>query len=622
MTTIADDPAASLIGPPETMAAAVSYLRVSTREQAEKGGTDEGFSIPAQREATRRKAEQLGAGIVEEFVDAGASAKSSDRPELMRMIQYVKANKVAYCIVHKVDRLARNRADDVSIHLALQQCGVMLVSASENIDETPSGMLLHGIMSTIAEFYSRNLATEVAKGMTQKAIGGGTNGRAPIGYLNVRKRDELGREVRTIELDPERAPMIEWAFKAYASGNWSVSQLHDELTSRGLLSLPTPKRPAKRLAVSTIHRLLTNPYYKGDVIYRGTRYKGNHPALVPAEVWYQVQSVLTAHQCAVEATQVHGHYLKGTIHCGQCGSRLIVSNAKNRHGNVYCYFVCSGRHSKRTDCTRQAMLIEDVEKLIEDYYTRVQITPAQQDALSGMLHHEFDRLMAAETEELARLTNNRDRLEGEQDRLMQAHYADAIPLAVLKREQDRILAELDQVTRRIGAHFGDYADARAHLDDALGLLGDCADIYRRCDDTNRRLCNQAFFTKVFIDEDNELRVEHNRPFEMLLDPQVNANALTWAADVNKARTSTDVSVGKGSSLVRGVDPRGFEPLTSSMRTRRATNCAKGPNAPSTLSDGISPPCALHNSGVGVTGEVIGAGGTATSTSVSNRTTNS
>ena len=39
---------------------------------------------------------------------------------------------------------------------------------------------------------------------------------------------------------------------------------------------------------------------------------------------------------------------------------------------------------------------------------------------------------------------------------------------------------------------------------------------------------KAFFTKVFIDEDNELRVEHNRPFEMLLDPQVNANALTWA----------------------------------------------------------------------------------------------
>lgn len=98
--------------------------------------------------------------------------------------------------------------------------------------------------------------------------------------------------------------------------------------------------------------------------------------------------------------------------------------------------------------------------------------------------------MAAETDELARLTANRDRLEGEQDRLMQAHYADAIPLSVLKREQDRITGELDEATRRIDAHYGDYADARAHLDDALGLLANCADIYTRCDDTNQRLCTR------------------------------------------------------------------------------------------------------------------------------------
>src|SRR5690625_6951161 len=106
----------------------------------------------------------------------------------MRMIQYVAKHKTNYCIVHKVDRLARNRADDVTIHLALKDAGVMLVSATENIDETPSGMLLHGIMSTIAEFYSRNLANEVSKGMSQKAMTGGTNGKAPIGYLN-----EIGR---------------------------------------------------------------------------------------------------------------------------------------------------------------------------------------------------------------------------------------------------------------------------------------------------------------------------------------------------------------------------------------------------------------------------------------------
>ena len=193
---------------------------------------------------------------------------------------------------------------------------------------------------------------------------------------------------------------------------------------------------------------------------------------------------------------------------------------------------------------------EDVERLIEDYYTRVQITPAQQEALSGMLHHEFDRLMATETDELNRLTANRDRLEHEQGRLMQAHYAGAVPLPVLKREQDRILAELDTTNRRIDAHHGDYADARAHLDDALNLLANCAEVYERCDNANRRLCNQAFFTKIYIDEDDQLRVDNNRPFEMLLDPQINANALTWDQDSNKARTET-IDDGRGSNLVRG-----------------------------------------------------------------------
>ena len=69
MTTIADDPAASLIDPPKTAAAAVSYLRVSTREQAEKGGTDEGFSIPAQLKLLRGYAADRRLTVTEEFVD-------------------------------------------------------------------------------------------------------------------------------------------------------------------------------------------------------------------------------------------------------------------------------------------------------------------------------------------------------------------------------------------------------------------------------------------------------------------------------------------------------------------------------------------------------------------------
>ena len=71
---------------------------------------------------------------------------------------------------------------------------MQLVSASESIDETPAGMLLHGIMSSIAEFYSQNLANEVKKGIAEKVKNGGTVSRSPLGYLNIRRMDEKGRE--------------------------------------------------------------------------------------------------------------------------------------------------------------------------------------------------------------------------------------------------------------------------------------------------------------------------------------------------------------------------------------------------------------------------------------------
>jgi DNA invertase Pin-like site-specific DNA recombinase len=105
-------------------------VRVATREQAERGGREEGFSIPAQREANLRKAESLDADVVDWFIDAGESAKTADRPQLQRMLAYVAENPVKYCIVHKLDRLARSRADDVAIHFALKQAGVTLVSTA------------------------------------------------------------------------------------------------------------------------------------------------------------------------------------------------------------------------------------------------------------------------------------------------------------------------------------------------------------------------------------------------------------------------------------------------------------------------------------------------------------
>src|SRR5438132_61821 len=104
---------------------AVIYLRVSTAKQADTDVDPEGYSLPAQREACLRKAVSLGAEVVAEYVDRGESAKSADRPALQRMLARIRdEGDVGLLICHKVDRMARSRADDVSIALALKAASV------------------------------------------------------------------------------------------------------------------------------------------------------------------------------------------------------------------------------------------------------------------------------------------------------------------------------------------------------------------------------------------------------------------------------------------------------------------------------------------------------------------
>ena len=231
------------------------------------------------------------------------------------------AADVDYVIVHKVDRLARNRADDVAIVMQIRAGGAQVVSATENIDETPSGLLLHGIMSSIAEFYSRNLATEILKGTTQKAKSGGTLARAPLGYLNVREIVD-GREIRTVALDPERAPLVLAAFELYARGNYSLGDLAQIMEDRGLRSRPTAKAPAKPLGKDRLSAILRNDYYIGVVRYRGKVYPGRHEPLVPVLLFERVQTKLDSKRQSGERQRIHHHYLKGTLYCDTCGTRL------------------------------------------------------------------------------------------------------------------------------------------------------------------------------------------------------------------------------------------------------------------------------------------------------------
>ncbi len=612
---------------------AVSYLRVSTTGQADKDYDAEGFSIPAQREANQRTAENLDAMIVLEFVDRGQSAKSADRPELKDMLKILgwAHGLISYAIVHKVDRLARSREDDVAINIAIRQAGAQLVSSTENIDDTPSGKLLHGIMATIAEFYSANLATEAKKGMRQKAKIGGTATKAPIGYLHVRERID-GREIRTIALDPERAPLMKWAFTAYATGDWTLASLEMELARRGLRYPATAKMPERPVSYQALHKLLTNRYYLGKVTFEGVEYEGRHPALVDEATFEMVGAIMRSRSESNEKPQKHPHYLKGTVYCGQCGGRLGITNAKNRHGTVYPYFYCTGR-SKKSDCTQKAVAISKIEQAVADYWHRVQLTAFQRaEVRQGVLSMLGSRWEHS-GEEIAQQERRIEKLEREQTKLLQAHYADAIPLDLLKTEQARILRELMAAKKVISDASVELETVERDLDEALALCADPHRLYISAPQNIRRMLNQDVFHRLWIVGDEvkgssftptyarlhsgslaellTLELAHDseeaqqaedtlwerlrdvmgvtgymrplsRPDEPLaaawddLRPWLQPER-PWGALPLDMKNPGSLTGNRGSNINTLVELRGFEPLTPSMRTRCATGLRHSPN---------------------------------------------
>ncbi|WP_282852364.1 hypothetical protein [Gulosibacter sediminis] len=175
------------------------------------------------------------------------------------------------------------------------------------------------------------------------------------------------------------------------------------------------------------------------------------------------------------------------------------------------------------------MLIEQVERLVERFYAKVQIDPETIEAVSAMINARFDEMMAEGAAELTDLASRRTHREGEQHELLQAHYAGAIPPDL----QDRITASLETIEYRITAHHRHYADARENLDDSQKLLSNAADIYEHGDDANRRLLNLALFKTICIDEDNDVRVGYRNPCDGLSVPGLHADALGWSAQEKK-----------------------------------------------------------------------------------------
>jgi len=536
---------------------AVIYLRVSTAGQVHTDRDAEGLSIPAQREACYRKAEAIGAQVVEEYIDAGESARKSDRPALQRMLKRLsEEGNVDYVIVHKVDRLARNRADDVTINLAIREAGAALVSVTENIDETPSGTLLHGIMASISEFYSKNLAAEVSKGMDQKAKKGGRPGKAPVGYLNTRETVD-GNEIRTIVLHPEQADHVRWAFEAYATGDYTVRTLTTALKERGLRTSRSHREPPKPMSPSKVAYMLRNVFYVGVVEWKGEQYPGRHEPLVTPEVWGKVQEILSSRDQSGERQRLHQHYLKGTVFCARCKRRLGFLVATGRNGGKYDdYFFCYGRQAKN-GCDLPFLTTTAVEEAVSDAYGDIELGTALSEEVREKLLGALKRSTAGLERERKRRAERVNDLKNQRRRLVQGHLAGVIPIDLVKEERERIESELYDAEKQLLETAVDWDTIETNLTLAMGLVSDCQQAYRRGGPRVRRRYNQAFWEAIYVDVDGVSYGRLAAPFHQVLPPEITEQVETTENPDAHRR-------GRGLSKHDLVGAEGLEPPACSL----------------------------------------------------------
>jgi site-specific DNA recombinase len=524
---------------------ALTYIRVSSSQQADKDYDPEGFSIPAQREGCERKARTLDAVIVGEFVDRGESAKTAKRPGLQEMLTRVSEGDIDYVIVHKVDRLARNRADDVAIVMHIRQAGAQVVSVSENIDETPSGLLLHGIMSSIAEFYSRNLATEIIKGSTQKAKKGGTPFRAPLGYLNTREIVD-DREIRVITLDPLRYKHIRLAFTLYATGQYSLAELAAILEERGLVSRKTRKCPGGSLGTNRLSALLRNDYYVGIVHYDGKTYRGRHEPLVSEEVFMLVQEVLASQRQSGERCWRHHSHLRGTLYCRECKGRLYFVRVRG-NGGEYDYFVCSGR--QKGTCKQGWHRVDEVEAAVERCYANIQLSDRRRKRIGQLVRAHLDKLTTTANIEIARAQHTLNKVEQQERKLLDRYYAERVSQRLYDQEQDRFARERIAAEKMIDNLTVDREKLLDALDVALSLTKDIQAAYRQADPAQQRLFNQAFFERLEVDGVEITGHKLTAPFAQLLACDLIEDALPAPVSAEE-----DVEATKLELLEDGFEP--------------------------------------------------------------------
>lgn len=500
---------------------AILYLRVSTKRQMNTAIDldPDGLSIHTQREHGVAKANSLGAAVVKEFIEPGKSAKNIiDREVFQQMIAYLHTHsEVKYVIVYMRSRAFRNQFDAAVVQLQLQKMGVRLVSVKEDFGQGPYAQAMEGMLDIMNGLQNTLQGLDIADKMLQKAINGGTNGYAKIGYLNT-QTDIDGKRFNSIGLDPVRAPLVRTAWELYATGDYTVERLEATLADRGLTSRARGKLPERPVEARQLHRMLGDIYYVGFVVYKNQIYPGRHEPIVDQLLFDRVQAVRNLRSKPGQRDRIVTHYLKGTLFCQRCRSndrtaRLIYTEATSHTRRRYGYFMCRGRQDGLCDLPHLPARL--VEQALLDHYGTLRLPAAFIDDVHRLLDTALADEQASTRALHTGLRQKLAELDTQEERLLDLAADAGLPQTKIRTRLRRLQIERERITAGLQTSSTQLTAGADYLRHALELLTNPHPLYHSAPDTIRRMINQTLYHALYLDDRARIEVTHilNPPFD-------------------------------------------------------------------------------------------------------------
>lgn len=327
------------------------YLRYSSTGQSDQ-------SIEGQLRDCRAYCKTNHYRIVAIYIDRATTARKDveKRIHLVEMIADSAKQRWEYVIVWKLDRFARNRNDSAVMKMRLRKNGVKVLSATENLTDSPESIILEAVLEGMAEFFSAELSQKVTRGMRESALKcHSVGGHIPLGYKI---------EDHKLVIDPNTAHIVQEAFQLYANGE-TVADICRKFNSAGY-------KTAKEVAFNrnSFKSMFRNEKYIGTYSYKDIRIEGGVPAIVDKELFETVQRRLSKNAEAPARGKAKVDYLlSGKLFCGHCGASMNGESGIGRKGITYHYYSCYTK-KRRLGCDKRPLKKDYIERIVaEDAYS-------------------------------------------------------------------------------------------------------------------------------------------------------------------------------------------------------------------------------------------------------------